>query len=88
MPLSLAGLKIYYLLISFVKNTIDYMEESEPKWVNPVLNIIGVNSLRLGGFQLSIQHTGSNLDLQDGEDFLQIKTSHVNISAYKVVLLN
>ena len=29
------------------------MEASEPKWVNPVLNIIGVNSLRLGGLQLS-----------------------------------
>ena len=28
------------------------MEASESKWVNPVLNIIGVNSLRLGGIQL------------------------------------
>ena len=29
------------------------MVASEPKWVNPVLNIIGVNSLRLGGLQLT-----------------------------------
>ena len=28
------------------------MEVSEPKWVNPALNIIGVNSLRLEGLQL------------------------------------
>ena len=27
------------------------MEASKPKWVNPVLNIIGVNSPRLGGLQ-------------------------------------
>ena len=25
-----------------------YMEDSEPKWVNHILNIIGVNSLRFG----------------------------------------
>ena len=29
-----------------------YMEASEPKWVNPVLNIIRVNSLRLGGLHI------------------------------------
>ena len=28
------------------------MEASEPKWVNPVLNIVGVNSFRLGGLQM------------------------------------
>ena len=28
------------------------MEASEPKRVNPLLNIIGVNSLRLGGLQM------------------------------------
>ena len=28
------------------------MEASEPKLVNPVLNIIGVNSLRLGGLHI------------------------------------
>ena len=31
-----------------------YMESSEPKYVNPVLNIIGVNSLRLGGLHIYI----------------------------------
>ena len=29
-----------------------YMEASELKWVNPVLNIIGVNSLSLGGYYM------------------------------------
>ena len=28
------------------------MEGSEPKWVNPILNSTGVNSLRLGGPQI------------------------------------
>ena len=28
------------------------MEASKPKWVNPILNIIGVNSLRLGGLHI------------------------------------
>ena len=28
------------------------METSEPKWVNPVMNIIGVNSLMLEGLQI------------------------------------
>ena len=32
-------------------------EASEPKWVNPVLNIIGVNSLRLGGLQINLSFT-------------------------------
>ena len=31
-----------------------YLKVSEPKWVNPILNIIGVNSLRLGGLQIYI----------------------------------
>ena len=30
------------------------MEDFEPKWVNPILNNIEVNSLRLGGHQLSM----------------------------------
>ena len=34
-----------------------YMETSEPKWVNPVLNTIGVNSLRLGGLEISWKFT-------------------------------
>ena len=32
-----------------------YMEASEPKSVNPVLNTIGVNSLRLGGLHISLK---------------------------------
>ena len=32
----------------------DYIEGSEPKWVNPILNIIGVSSLRLGGLHMTI----------------------------------
>ena len=31
------------------------MKASEPKLVNPVLNIIGVNLLRLGGLQITIK---------------------------------
>ena len=30
------------------------MKASESKWVNPVFNIIGINSLRLGGLQLEV----------------------------------
>ena len=30
-----------------------YLEASKPKWVNPILNIIGVNPLRLGGLHLN-----------------------------------
>ena len=29
------------------------MEDSKPKWVNSILNIIGVNSSRLGEFHLN-----------------------------------
>ena len=32
---------------------VDYSEYSEPKWVNSILNIIGVNSLRLGVLHLA-----------------------------------
>ena len=48
--------------------TIDNMETSEPMLVNTILNIIGVNSLRLGGlhiitwsiqFRKSIDHSAS-----------------------------
>ena len=33
------------------------MEAFEPKWVNPMLNIIGVNSLRLEGLQMIVYDT-------------------------------
>ena len=37
-----------------IKGMLKYDEEdSEPKWVNPVLNIIGVSSLRLGGLHIT-----------------------------------
>ena len=36
-----------------------YMEASEPKWVNPVLNIIVVNSHRIGGLYI---YTLRNID--------------------------
>ena len=32
------------------------LKASKPKWVNSVLNIIGVNSLRLGGLQIRIKN--------------------------------
>ena len=34
-------------------NSKSYMEASEPKKVNPISNIIGVNSLRLGGLYIT-----------------------------------
>ena len=42
------------------------MEVPDPKWVNPVLNTIGVNSPKLGGLQISIMlsqkmHNGIDL---------------------------
>ena len=43
-----------FILISLKFKEFDDLIEGlyEPKWVNPVLNLIGVNSLRLGGFHL------------------------------------
>ena len=43
---------IVVLFISFRAMRQVDLEGSEPKWVNPLLIIIGVNSLRLGGLQL------------------------------------
>ena len=39
------------------------MEASEPKWVNPVLNIMGINSLRLGGLHKSFSNISMITDL-------------------------
>ena len=36
------------------------MEASEPKCVNPILNYIGVNSLRLGGLRLPKRYVNLN----------------------------
>ena len=35
-----------------IKIVIVHMEASGPKWVNTILNIIGVNTLRLGGLHI------------------------------------
>ena len=43
---------IHYFLLFYFHFSVNYMEVSEPKWVNPVLNSIEVNSLRLGGFHI------------------------------------
>ena len=51
-PLYLGGLHIsLYILFYFIDTF--HLEASEPKWVNLVLNIIGVNSLRLEGLHLT-----------------------------------
>ena len=42
-----------YLIYDF---SLVYMEASEPKWVNPLSNIIGVNSLRLGGLHICLSY--------------------------------
>ena len=41
-----------------------YMEIYEPKRVNPVVNIIGVNSLRLGGLHIRNMKKKSKVDLR------------------------
>ena len=41
-----------YQITYFSQNVINHLlEASEPKWVNPVFNTIGVNTLRLEGVQ-------------------------------------
>ena len=41
------------------------MEASEPMWVNPILNIIGVNSFRFGGLHMVLikDYRHANLDI-------------------------
>ena len=53
------------------------MDASEPKWVNPVLNIIAVNSLRLGGLQL---YNPGNLLALITQTPSSIKLSHFAIN--------
>ena len=38
------------------------IEASEPKWVNPILNIFGVNSLRLEGSYSKILNRMRNIN--------------------------
>ena len=42
--------RIFIIYLFYEKNNpvLSYMDVSEPKWVNSILNIIGANSLRLG----------------------------------------
>ena len=42
------------------------MEPSDPKWVNSIYNIIGVNSLRLGGLQIIMSKSGSFISVMSG----------------------
>ena len=52
------------------------MKVSETKWVNSVLNIIGVNSLRLGGL-----HTNSNIIIPNKYNVISpIKENNFNIT--------
>ena len=44
-----------YLHKYISENSLNDLEASEPKWVNPVLNNVGVNSLRLGGLHLKLE---------------------------------
>ena len=53
------------------------MEASEPKCVNPVLNIIGVNSLRLGVHNIILART-----LVSFSNFISIVTKKYNIIIY------
>ena len=57
--------KISYINGNFIKQIKlhDYMEASEPKLVNPVLNIIGVNSLRLGGLHMLLDYKVSYFNI-------------------------
>ena len=49
----LCNQKVFSQIFAKVKKT-GYIEASEPKRANSLLNIIGVNSLRLGGFHISL----------------------------------
>ena len=40
-----------------------YMETSESTLVNPILNILGVNSLRLGGLHINICKPARQIDI-------------------------
>ena len=67
------------------------METSEPKWVNLVLNISEVNSLRLGGlhikFSFNINYSNQNYLWFDWNNFLynmvRIRNKGIQINKYK-----
>ena len=47
-------IQLFLLISSKLNLNLMYfdMEASEPNWVNSILNIIGVNSLKLGGLHV------------------------------------
>ena len=45
---------LFIIFLFNIEMKVYYMEASETKWVNLVLHIIGVNSLRLGGLYITI----------------------------------
>ena len=49
------------------------MKASKPEWINPVLNIIGVNSLKLEGLQLYYALLRNDLDIVALEMLIFIK---------------
>ena len=57
MPLN----NVINIVIPMIIITMIYIETSEHKWVNPVLNTIEVNSVRLEGLQLYILHRKYNI---------------------------
>ena len=42
----------YYNFVIYIK----YMKASEPKWVNSIYTLYGVNSLRLGGLNILLKN--------------------------------
>ena len=41
----------------------EYLEAFEPKWVNPILNIIEVNTLRPGGLRIIQRKTSLSITI-------------------------
>ena len=63
---------------------IDFLENSKPKWVNFVLNIIWFNSLRLGSLLLFvIENTSQHLWYKDNLYFSLVKYLHIYMEASK-----
>ena len=69
---------ITYHLTCMARYYLFYMEASEPKWVNPVLNIIGVNSLRLGGLHITVLITYIICDWLYNKNYIKINITDFN----------
>ena len=64
------------------------MEASEPKSVNPVLNIIGVNSLRLGGHHIHCRCLVNLVSLPVWIiDFLEFGSGFTYLDKKRIVML-